>query len=55
MLSVSASPLSSEEESHCCHHHLIQSRTLTLEVCDSALKTKTGITILKLLLNYSLL
>ena len=45
MLLISAFLLSSEEEFHCYHHHLIQNRILILEVCDSALKTKLGITI----------
>lgn len=54
MLLISAFPLSSEEEFHYYHHRLIQNMILILEECDSASKTKIGVTVFKTLLNYSL-
>lgn len=40
MFAISAFPLSSEEESHCSHHHQIQNMIVIEVGCDIATKTK---------------
>lgn len=40
MFVISAFPLSSEEGSHCCHHHRIQNMIVIEVGCDIAMKAK---------------